>query len=161
MTHYISPWSSTYKWYVLSHLHGEVLHTNESLYIQRKVLHTWTYTNEHTNGSFTYQWQVLHTKDIQMRYKWDTNDTLSIAWWICYTGNHSSFHPRKGTCQLHVPSMGCDQCQNLQLFLFSIKIICMVKFYIQLTHYLSFASWSSTYKWYSLICMVRFYIQNY
>ncbi len=55
--------------------------------------------------------------------------------------------------------MGGDQCQNLQIFLFSIKIICMVKFYIQMTHYLSFAPWSSTYKWYSLICMVKFYIQ--
>ncbi len=32
--------------------------------------------NEHTNyGSFTYKWEVL-------QYKWDTNDTLSIAWWI-------------------------------------------------------------------------------
>ncbi len=35
----------------------------------------------------------------------------------------------------------------------------MVKFCIQMAHYLSFALWSSTYKWYSLICMVKFYIQ--
>ncbi len=39
--------------------------------------------------------------------------------------------------------MGGDQCQNLHLFLFSTKVIYMVKFYMQMTH----------------ICMVKFYIQ--
>ncbi len=68
-------------------------------------------------------------------------------------------------------TMGGDQCQNLQLFLFSTKIICIVKFYIQMMRSLLFAWWSSTYKWYShlhgevlhtndtLICMGKFYIQ--
>ncbi len=35
--------------------------------------------------------------------------------------------------------MGGDQCQNLQLCLFSTKIICIVKFYIQMTRSLLFA----------------------
>ncbi len=60
------------------------------LYIQMRVS---TYTNEHTNyGSFT--------------YKWDTNNSLN---WIWYAGNHSSFHSRKGTCQLYVPRGGRTQ----------------------------------------------------
>ena len=53
--------------------------------------------------------------------------------------------------------MGGDQCQNLQLFLFSTKIICIVKFYIQMTRSLLFAWWSSTYKIMILICTVKFY----
>ncbi len=35
--------------------------------------------------------------------------------------------------------------------LFSAKIICMVKFYIQMTRSLLFAWWFSTYKWYSYL----------
>ncbi len=90
MTHYhisFAPSRSTYKWYslicmvkfyiqmILSHLHGEVLHTNESFYKQRKVLHIREkfyiiiQNNEHTKGSFTSNVKFY----IQMRYKYDKN----------------------------------------------------------------------------------------
>ncbi len=55
-------------------------------------------------------------------------------------------------------AMGGDQCQNLQFFLFSTKIICMVKFYIQMTRSLLFAC-KVLHTNDTLICMVKFYIQ--
>ncbi len=55
-------------------------------------------------------------------------------------------------------TMGGDQCQNLQFFLFSTKIICMVKFYIQMTRSLLIAC-EVLHTNDTLICMVKFYIQ--
>ncbi len=60
---------------ILSHLHGEVLHTNE--YKQRKVLHI-----REKFYIISIQMEVLHTLSnvkfyIQMRYKYEIQTTLS------------------------------------------------------------------------------------
>ncbi len=81
----------TVKFYIqmiLSHLHGEVLHTNE------KFTYKWAHTNEklHSRKKSSTLMSIQIT-EVQMRsstYKWDTNDTLSITSWICYTVNHNN-----------------------------------------------------------------------
>ncbi len=114
-TKIICRWNSTYKWHTISHLYCEVLHTNDTLsfawmvkfyiqmislhaneHIQMEVLNEKLYSIQMEEKFYMYKWAFkLRKFYIQMRsstYKWDTNDTLSITWWICYTANHNTSH---------------------------------------------------------------------
>ncbi len=67
---------------ILSHLHCEVIHTNESFYKQRKVLHIHVREKFYIIIQMSIQMEVLHTLSnvkfyIQMKYKYEIQTTLS------------------------------------------------------------------------------------
>ncbi len=68
--------------------------TNEHIHCQMEGLNEKLYSIQMEETFYIYKWAYkLRKFYIQMRsstYKWDTNDTLSITWWICYTANHNN-----------------------------------------------------------------------
>ncbi len=106
----------TVKFYIqmiLSHLHGEVLHTNNLSHLRGEVLHT--------NESFyIYKWKFY----IQMRssiYKWKVLRSSTCKWrsLICLDKVLHAWHCTNEKCYIYNDTKGVYREESMQLTLFS------------------------------------------